>query len=111
MGRLATGRGHAESALKAAERSEDPALLVKALGQLLMSSVCTGEPVRAGLLARLSAFEDCTTISTYYQPSAAIGMTLFFAGDGEAARPLLERAVRRALSRGEEWDRLGLLLS
>ena len=30
-------------------------------------------------------------------------------GDSEPPRPLLERAAQRALARGQEWDRLGML--
>ena len=49
--------------------------------------------------------------ATYYQPNTSLGLTLYWVGDVEAARPRLERAARRALSRGEEWDRLGVLLT
>ena len=79
-------------------------------GELLVESVCTGEPMRHDVLTRLSAMQDSTAMTTYYQPSTAIGLALHWAGDLEAARPLLERAAQRALSRGEEWDRLGILL-
>jgi DNA-binding NarL/FixJ family response regulator len=111
VGRLATSRAHAASALTAAQRLGNPDLLAKALGQLLMTSVCTGEPLQPHLFTQLSAMSDGTTLSAYFQPTTGLGMALYFAGDGEAARPLLERAVQRALSRGEEWDRLGVLLT
>ena len=110
-GQLAIGRAHAESAVRAAERSTDPDLLAKALGQLFVTSVGTGEAVRDDLVARLSAMEDCDALTVYYQPSTALGLGLHFAGDSEPPRPLLERAAQRALARGQEWDRLGMLVA
>jgi DNA-binding CsgD family transcriptional regulator len=111
-GRLAIARAHAESAVAAAERLGDPNLLTTALGQLLLTVVSTGYPIPHDVLARLSATtEEPASMSTYRQPRTAIGLALYWAGDFEAARPLLERAARRALSRGEEYDRVGLLLT
>jgi DNA-binding CsgD family transcriptional regulator len=107
VGDLRAGRAHAERAVRAAERLRDPSLLAKALGQLLMVFVSTGEPMPQDEFARLSAMKDCAELTTHYQPSTSIGVALFFADDIEAARPLLERAAQRALARGEEWDRLG----
>lgn len=49
-------------------------------------------------------------MTTYYHPSTQIGLGLYWTGDIEASRSLLEQAARRALTRGEEWDRLGVLL-
>jgi DNA-binding CsgD family transcriptional regulator len=111
LGRLATARAHAESALRAAERSGDPDLVAKALAVLLVTLVSSGEPLDRGLLDRLSAMEASTAVTTYYHPSTQIGLGLYWAGDIETSRSLLEQAARRALSRGEEWDRLGVLLA
>ena len=110
IGRLAIARAHAESAVEGAERYGDRDLLARTLGRLLVTYVCTGEPMRPDVLTRLSAMQDSTAMTTYYQPITAIGLALHWTGDLETARPLLERAAQRALSRGEEWDRLGILL-
>ncbi|HUA45010.1 MAG TPA: AAA family ATPase [Solirubrobacteraceae bacterium] len=108
VGRLGAGRAYAESAVRAAERLRDPNLLAKALGQLLGVFVSTGELMPRDQFARLSAMGECPELTSYYQPSTSIGLAHHFGGDVEAARPLLERAARRALARGEEWDRLGI---
>jgi DNA-binding CsgD family transcriptional regulator len=110
-GRLADARVHAASALSTAERLGDPDLTARALGDLLVSSVCTGEPMRQDVLTRLSDMQDCTAMTTYHQPNTTMGLALYWAGDIEAARPLLERAAQQCLTRGEEWDRLGVLLT
>lgn len=110
LGRLAGARAYAESAVRTAERLGDPQLLARAHGELLSTLVITGEPLRQDLVDRLSAAEDAAAMSTYQLPSTALGMALHWVGDCEQARPLLERAAQRALSRGEEWDRLGVLL-
>lgn len=109
LGRFAEARAHAVSAVRAAERTGDPTVVATALGQLLVTLVATGETIQRDVLARLSASENCTAMTTYNQPSTTIGLALYWSGDVEAARPLLERAAQQALSRGEEWDRLGLL--
>lgn len=111
VGRLADARVHAESAVRTAERLGDPDLLARALGELLVTLVITGEPLRDDLLARLTAMEDLTATTTYHQPATAVGLARYWAGDLEGARPALALAAQRALSRGEEWDRLGVLLT
>ncbi|MGN6867532.1 MAG: AAA family ATPase [Solirubrobacteraceae bacterium] len=111
VGRLATARDHAISAVRAAERLDDEALVAKTLGILLVTSVCTGDPLQRQVLARLSEMKDSMAVRTYHQPSTAVGLALYWSGDLEAARPMLERAAQRALSRGEEWDRLGVLFA
>jgi DNA-binding CsgD family transcriptional regulator len=110
LGRLAGARAHAMSAVRAAERTGDPDLVATALGQLLVTFVGTGETIQRDALARLSAVENVTAISTYNQPSTKIALALYLSGDVETARPLLERAAQQTLSRGEDWDRLGVLL-
>ena len=111
IGRFALARDHAELALSAAERFGDPELLGIALGGLLATFVCTGDRLRQDVLARLSSLEDSAATSTYLQPSTQTGLALYYAGETEAARPLLERAAQLALTRGEEWVRLGTLLT
>lgn len=109
-GRLGRGREHAESALRVAERLGDQDLVAKALGGLAVTFVCTGELLPSDVMQRLSAIEDSAALSVYHQPSTSRGFAQAWAGDIDAARPLLERAAQRALARGEEWDRLGVLL-
>ena len=108
VGRLASARAYAESALATAERLEDPELVARALGELLFTFVITGEPLRDDVVARLSAAEDSDATTSYYQTATAIALARQWAGDLEGARPALERAAQRALSRNEEWDRMAL---
>lgn len=108
VGRLASARAHAESALKTAESVNDPELVTKALAELLFTFAITGEPLREDVLARLSTVEDSDSTTSYYQTGTAVALTRQWAGDLEGARPALERAAQRALRRGEEWDRMAI---
>ena len=108
VGQLAGARAYAESALRTAERLGDPQLVARALAELLLTSVTTGEPLRDDLLSRCSEVEDSATTTAYYQLATAVGLARNWAGDFEGARPALEQAAQRALSRGEEWDRMTL---
>jgi DNA-binding CsgD family transcriptional regulator len=105
VGSLASARAYAQSALETAERLGDPELLARALAEFLLTFVTTGEPLPDDVLARLSGVDDLAATTTYYQPATAVAQAWHAAGDLEAARPGLEQAARRALSRGEEWDR------
>jgi DNA-binding CsgD family transcriptional regulator len=111
VGRLASARAHAAAAVRSAERLGDPELAGRALGELLVTLIVTGEPMPHDVLARLSTMEDGPTTTTWLQPTTAAGLARHWARDFEGARPLLEAATKRALSRGEEWDRLGLLFT
>jgi DNA-binding CsgD family transcriptional regulator len=111
LGRLVSARAYAASAVRTAEELGDTDLLARALGEQLGVFVSGGEPLDEDLLRRLSAMEDSPATITYHLPTTAIGLALQWAGRGEQARPMLERAAQRALSRGEEWDRLGVLLA
>src|SRR5581483_8517596 len=75
-------------------------LLAPALGELMLTIVINGEPLRQDLVERLSAMGESTAATTYHQPDTKIGMAFHWAGDYERARPVLERAAQRALSRG-----------
>ncbi len=87
IGRLADAKGYAESALRSAERLGDPELIARALGELLLTAVTTGEPLREDVLERLSTFEDVSTIAAYYQPGTSIALARNWAGDFEAHGP------------------------
>jgi DNA-binding CsgD family transcriptional regulator/tetratricopeptide (TPR) repeat protein len=108
IGQLGNARAHAESAVQTAERLGDPELVARALGELVFTSVITGEPLRDDLLARISPIEDSDATTTYNQPATTVALARQWAGDFEGARPTLQRAAQRALSRGEEWDRVAL---
>jgi DNA-binding NarL/FixJ family response regulator len=108
VGQLADARVYAESALATAERLGDRELVARALGEVLFTFVTTGEPLRADVLARLSPAPDSAATTTYYQPATTVALARCWAGDFEGARPGLEQAAQRALSRGEEWDRMVL---
>jgi DNA-binding CsgD family transcriptional regulator len=111
IGRFPSARAHAESAVRAAERLGDSDLVSTALGNLLLTFVTTGEPVQPELFARVAASEDSNTTTTYHQARTSMALALYWVDELDSARPLLERAAHRALSRGEEWDRLGVLLT
>jgi DNA-binding NarL/FixJ family response regulator len=108
IGQLETARAYADSALRTAERLGNPELLARALGEFLLTFVTTGEPLDDDVLKRLSPIEDLPGTTTFYQPATTIGVAQHWAGDFEAARPVLERAAKQASSRGEEWDRVVL---
>jgi DNA-binding NarL/FixJ family response regulator len=104
VGQLSEARAYAESALETAERLGEAELVARALGELLLTSVTTGEPLRDDLVVRLSTIEDFSTTSAYYQPATSLALARNWAGDFEGARPGLEHAAQQALSRGEERD-------
>jgi DNA-binding NarL/FixJ family response regulator len=108
VGQLASARAYAESAVQTAERVGDPELVARALGEFLLTSVTTGEPLREDVVARLAAIEDFPGTSTYYQPATAAALARNWAGDFKGARAGLERAAQQAQVRGEEWDRMVL---
>lgn len=109
VGQLSSARAYAESALETAESLGDSDLVAQALGEVLFTCVITGEPLRDDVLSRLSEVEDSAATTSYYQTGTTIALARQWgAGDLEAARPVLERALKRALSRGEEWDRMTL---
>jgi DNA-binding CsgD family transcriptional regulator len=111
IGRFPSARAHAESAVRAAERSGDSDLVSTALGNLLLTFVTTGEPVQPELFARVASSEESNTTTTYHEARTSLGLALYWVDDLSNARPVLERAAHRALSRGEEWDRLGVLIT
>lgn len=111
VGQFPSARAHAESAVRAAERLGDADLISTALGNLLLTFVTTGEPVEPELFERVARSEDSHTTTTYHLARTSMGLALYWVDQLESARPVLERAAHRASSRGEEWDRLGVLLT
>ena len=109
-GDQAAGIEHARTAAKLAARAEDSGLLAGALASRAMAAFFHGDGVQQSMLARAIELEDPTgETSSYYMPSTALGCQLFWSDQLDAARPLLERSLRRAIERGEETDRSGLL--
>ena len=108
VGEFDIARTYAESALRTAERLGDPEMAARALGEFLITFITTGEPLDDDVITQLSGIEDLAATTTLYQPATTVGMAHLWAGDFEAARPVLERAVQQASSRGEEFDRVVL---
>jgi DNA-binding CsgD family transcriptional regulator len=96
---------HADSAVASAERAEDPGLLATALGAQAMDQFWTGQGIDRDLFTRAIELERyCDQALTFFLPSTGLAVALLFADDLDAARPLHERMVERALDRGEEVD-------
>jgi DNA-binding CsgD family transcriptional regulator len=96
---------HANSAVASAERAGDPGLLAMALGEQGLDKFWTGQGIDRDLFMRAIELERyCDGALTFFLPSTGLAIALLFADELEAARPLHERMVRRALDRGEEVD-------
>ncbi|HUA48645.1 MAG TPA: AAA family ATPase [Solirubrobacteraceae bacterium] len=101
--------GHADRALAAAERVEDPGLLARALTEHEAVACITGRAVDFDNLRRAIELEDPSMATTWFSPSGTLAEILFWSDDHEAGRPGLEKAVERARERGEEYDYAALL--
>jgi DNA-binding NarL/FixJ family response regulator len=96
---------HANAAVASAERAGDPGLLAMALGEQGFDLFWTGQGIDRDLFMRAIELERfCDEALTFFLPSTGLAIALLFADDLEAARPLHERMVQRALDRGEEVD-------
>ncbi|HUA44660.1 MAG TPA: AAA family ATPase [Solirubrobacteraceae bacterium] len=96
---------HANAAVASAERAGDPGLLAMALGEQGFDRFWTGQVLDRDLFRRAIELERfCDQALTFFLPSTGLAIALLFADDLEAARPLHERMVQRALDRGEEVD-------
>lgn len=105
-----TGMEHAKAAVWRAERAGDPGLLAGALATQGIAAFFHGDGIQHDTLTRAIGLEDVADeISSYYLPSTSLGNQLFWSDQLDAGRPLLERSLRRAIERGEEYDRGGLL--
>jgi DNA-binding NarL/FixJ family response regulator len=95
---------HARAAVSSAERLGAPGPLAAALAALGAGLFHRGEGIRHDLFKRAIDLERSApqSTSTYYLPSTMYGSVLRIENDLDAARPLLEQAVRRARQRGEE---------
>jgi DNA-binding CsgD family transcriptional regulator len=101
---------HSEAALWRAEKSGDPGLLAEILAQRGLAAFFSGAGIQHEVMQRAVALEQADDErSPYSRPSTQLGFQLLWSDDLDAARPRLERAVRRASERGEENDRAGLL--
>ena len=105
-----TAGRHSEAALRCAEAAGDPGLLAQILAQRGLEAFFGGAGIQHEVMQRAVALEqEDDGRPTYTRPSTQLGLQLFWSDDLEPARPLLERALRRATERGEENDRAGLL--
>jgi DNA-binding CsgD family transcriptional regulator len=110
QGDRAGARRHARAATERAERTGDMGLVAQMLAQRGLHAFFGGDGVQEELMARAVALEDAADrITSYYMPSCTLGLELLWSDQLERARPLLERSLRRAVQRGEESDREGLL--
>ena len=101
---------HANSAVESAEHAEDPGLLAVTLGEQAMNIFWTGQGIDRELFTRAIDLERfCDQAFTFSLPSTALAIVLLFADELDAARPMHERVVQRAIDKGEECH-LGLVL-
>ena len=101
---------HSRAAVELAERAGDLGLRAAALASQGTAAFFHGEGVQRSVMARAIDLEHhADETSSYYLPSTSLGLQLFWSDDVDAARPLLERSLRRAIERGEETDRGGLV--
>jgi DNA-binding CsgD family transcriptional regulator len=102
--------GHCRAAAELAERV-DPALLAMALGLAAAAEFFLGKGIDHELMARAIALEDShgSELPPTSSPRLSLAQQLLWTDDFEGARPLLERQHRRALERGAEADREGIL--
>ncbi len=96
----------AERAVQSAERAGDQGLLALALGVLGAAEFFGAQRIRHDLLDRAVELEQFVQeMNTMRMPSSKLGSVLGLSDDFDAARPLVEGALRRATRRGEETDR------
>jgi DNA-binding CsgD family transcriptional regulator len=101
---------HARAAVELAERTADPGLLAKTLPLLARMAFYEGKGIPHEIMRRAIELEPLAEdISTYDTPSATLGHFYLWSDQLDAARPLLEKSLRRATDRGEEYDRCSLL--
>jgi DNA-binding CsgD family transcriptional regulator len=99
---------HADSAIESAQRAGDPGLLAQAVSHHAVAACFTGHPIERDALEEAVELDDAVPTTTSYSPSGEYAQILFWSDEFQAARPALERAVERAVSRGEEYDAAAL---
>jgi DNA-binding CsgD family transcriptional regulator len=101
---------HAEQAVSFAESSGDLGLLAEMLAVSGMMALFNGEGAQLETMERAASLEEhAEGASSYSMPSTSLGSQLFWSDLLDEGRPLLERSLRRATERGEEFDRGALL--
>jgi class 3 adenylate cyclase/ATP/maltotriose-dependent transcriptional regulator MalT len=109
-GQHAVALEHSKAAVERAERAGDPHLLAHMLAQHGVFAFFAGRDVQHEMLTRaIELAGDDEETPSYYWPSTALGCQLFWSDQLDAARPLLERSLRRAVQRGEEDGRESIL--
>ena len=95
---------HAQAALEAAERANDPGLIALATAGYAADMLWTGGSVDLEAVRRGIEYEDSAPILTTYRPSVTLAQTLFFSDDYAQARPALEQVIRLTKARGELYE-------
>ncbi|HYB25016.1 MAG TPA: tetratricopeptide repeat protein [Solirubrobacteraceae bacterium] len=108
-GKFAAMLEHANRAVAFAERAGDPGLVAVALTGYAVAACFNGRPTDHDSLRRALEFDDRAPATTSYSPSGEYAQILFWSDDFTAGRPALERAIQRALDRGEQYDAAALL--
>ena len=110
LGQWSQAAEHAQAAVQSAERVGEPGLLAQALARQGSNAFFADSKIRRDLMERALGLEpNAVDASSSRTPSAVFGLILLLSDQPDAARPLLERSLRRADERGEEDDRWTLL--
>jgi len=100
---------HGRAAVTRAEQAGDLGLLAQMLAAYGVMAFFHGDGVQHDSLRRaIELAEHDQDMPSYRWPSTSLGLQLFWSDQLEAARPLLERSMRRAIERGEEYDRAAI---
>jgi DNA-binding NarL/FixJ family response regulator len=100
---------HGRAAVTRAEQARDPGLLAQMLAAYGVMAFFHGQGVQHEPLARaIELAEHDREMPSYRWPSTSLGLQLFWSDQLDPARPLLESSMRRAIERGEEYDRAAI---
>lgn len=107
---LPTAAAHAASALRAAERLREPALVAEALGPFVFWEGLLGRGIRADLMERAMQLEETSGhLRTLRLPSYSFAEVLMWTGDLDASRSRLSALHERALRLGD-WNAIPFVL-
>jgi DNA-binding CsgD family transcriptional regulator len=107
---LAAALEHSRAAIERAERAGDPHVLARALAEYGVDAFFSGLGVQEQALTRaIELAEDDHETPSIVWPSSALGLQLLLSDQLAAARPLLQRSLRRTTERGEEEGRQTIL--